>query len=238
MHIKGLEHVQPSESVREELQGRNLLAFSRGKDALAAWIAMMESGHDVVPFHMTTVPGLDFIEESLAYYERKMGTKIIQVPHNSLARHISGLLFQPPGRLAICESTPMFEKGPWEREWVAEALEAKYDTDWLATGVRAADSPQRYTHVKIRGPINENTGTFLPVWDWGAEELEWSFKRHDIKLPVDYQLWGRTFDGLDARFMLPLRDRFPKDYQKVLEWFPLLEADIFRHEVVMGKGGL
>jgi hypothetical protein len=46
-----------------------LLAFSRGKDSIAT--ALAPRGRiDVVPFTYIHVPGLSFVEESLAYYEK------------------------------------------------------------------------------------------------------------------------------------------------------------------------
>jgi hypothetical protein len=30
---------------------------------------------------------------------------------------------------------------------------------------------------------------------------------------------------------MPLKERYPRDYQRVLEWFPLAEAEILRYEI-------
>lgn len=48
---------------------RCLLAFSTGKDCIAAYIAIRDHFEEIVPFYMYQIPGtLEFIEESLAYY--------------------------------------------------------------------------------------------------------------------------------------------------------------------------
>lgn len=78
-----IEGAQPSADVRAELarQGRPvLLAFSRGKDSIAAWLALRDAGVDVRPFHLYLVPGFTFVEESLAEYERYFGCEIPQLP--------------------------------------------------------------------------------------------------------------------------------------------------------------
>lgn len=41
-----------------------LLGFSGGKDAIAAWLALRSDGFCVLPYHMTLVPGMSFVEES------------------------------------------------------------------------------------------------------------------------------------------------------------------------------
>jgi hypothetical protein len=53
---------------------------------------------------------------------------------------------------------------------------------------------------------------------------------HKCKLPIDYHLFGRSFDGMDYRFLKPIKDNFPKDFEKILEWFPLADLEIFRAE--------
>jgi hypothetical protein len=68
------------------------------------------------------------------------------------------------------------------------------------------------------------------VWDMRKADLEAMFRRENVRLPVDYKIWGRTFDGIDLRFLVPLKKHFPRDYQRVLEFFPLADAEIFRWE--------
>jgi len=93
-----IDGAQPSVDVRAELarQGRPvLLALSRGKDSLAAWLALRDSGVEVRPFHLYLVSGLEFVDESLAEYERFFRTPIPQLPHPSLYRWLNALMFQP-----------------------------------------------------------------------------------------------------------------------------------------------
>ena len=48
--------------------------------------------------------------------------------------------------------------------------------------------------------------------------------------PPDYELFGRSFDGLDMRFMKPLREKRPDDFAVVKKWYPFIEADEKRWE--------
>ena len=59
-----IEGQPTSAEVRESLaaEGRPvLLAFSRGKDSIAAWLALRAAGVDVIPYHMYLVPDLAFV---------------------------------------------------------------------------------------------------------------------------------------------------------------------------------
>lgn len=40
-------------------------------------------------------------------------------------------------------------------------------------------------------------------------------------------MFGRSFDGLDKRFMEPLKENRPQDFEIIKKWFPFVEADIY-----------
>ena len=42
-----------------------------------------------------------------------------------------------------------------------------------------------------------------------------------IELPPEYAWFGRSFDGLDRRFLGPIQQHAARDYARILEWFPL-----------------
>ena len=68
-----------------------ILAFSTGKDSIAAWLQMRKYFKRIIPYYCYTVPGLTFVEESLKYYEDFFGTHICRLPHRSLARMLRNL---------------------------------------------------------------------------------------------------------------------------------------------------
>jgi len=56
---------------KEKYGDKTILAFSRGKDSIAAALAL-RGKVDVIPVHYDNPPYLDFITESLAYYVRQV----------------------------------------------------------------------------------------------------------------------------------------------------------------------
>ncbi len=217
--------------VRRETGTKTILAFSTGKDSIAAYLAIRHAFDEVIPVYMYLVPGLEFVEESLAYYERAMlgGRRILRMPHPSLYRWLNGYVYQPPERAPVIDAArlPDFDYRDVhdlvrDQEGAPKAL--------VATGVRSADSPMRHVSIMQHGAILRSKGEYYPVWDWKKDRLLTEIQRSGVKLPVDYRIFGRTFDGLDARFLLPMKKHLPRDYARVLEWFPLAEADVFRAE--------
>lgn len=208
-----------------------MLAFSMGKDSIGAWLAIKDRFERVEPFFMYLIPDLEFIEEALDYYESKLGSKIHRLPHPSFYRMLNNFAFQPPERCQIIEDAglPSISYDILS-EALMEDLGLNPGHTYTATGVRAADSPMRYMHFKKRGGVSWNRRAFYPVFDWNKERLLTEIKRAGIKLPIEYKWFGRSFDGLDLRFLYQVRKHAPRDYQRILEWFPLADLEIFRYE--------
>jgi hypothetical protein len=224
-----IEGVIPSAQLRDALAGQTvLLAFSRGKDSIAAWLALRDAGVRVVPYHMYLIPGLDWIAESLAYYEDWFGTPILNLPHPSLYRWLERLMFQPPERCRIIEAArivvPTYAQ---VNELIREHYQLPPGT-WVCDGVRAADSPNRRTALASHGPVNEGIRTQKVVWDWRKQHVYDTINIAGVKLPPDYAWFGRSFDGLDRRFLDPIRRHVPDDYARILEWFPLADLELYR----------
>lgn len=207
-----------------------LLAFSCGKDAIAAWLACRPHFRRIIPYYMYLVPGLEFVERSLAYYENYFGSPIIRVPHPSLYRWLSEFVFTPPERCALIERSRI---EPFDYRAMQDAIRAHCGVDdraLVATGVRAVDSPLRMMSIKRNGPISYGKAQFMPIWDWRLDRLIAELQRARVGLPIDYKLWGRSFDGLDYRFLAPMKEHLPRDYARILQWFPLAEAELKRRE--------
>lgn len=207
-----------------------MVAFSCGKDSIAAWLELRRHGFErIVPYYMYLVPGLEFVDRSLAYYEEFFGTRIIRVPHPSLYRWINAGIFQPPERAAVIDrlDLPCPDYADIQR-----IMREDYQLGdaYVATGVRAADSPIRRIALSRYGSVNHTRKQFWPVWDWNKARLIDEIDASGCKLPVDYRWFGRSFDGIDYRFLEPIKRHAPRDYERILQWFPLAEVEIERRK--------
>lgn len=208
-----------------------MLSFSRGKDSIASWLAMRDAFEEVIPFHLYLVPGLEFVEESLAYFERLMGCPIINLPHPSLWRMLNEGVFQPPERMATIHAClmPDYDYEDIRQAVLEKRRDLKHDT-MVGVGVRATDSPLRRMAFTTNGGFFPAQHRFWPVCDWNKARVMEAVTKAGIELPIDYWLFNRSFDGIDARFLYPLKAHRPRDYAKILEWFPLAELEVFRLE--------
>lgn len=208
-----------------------LLSFSRGKDSICAAVALMEAGYDLIPFYGVSCPGLSFVEESLDYYERHLFKRhIVRVWHPSFAAKLRDGYMQPPHRLPICVAADIAAY-TWADVQQAVGMKFKLPVETLtAVGVRAADSVQRLINIKTNGPFVESKRVFFPIWDWKKDRLIECLSKNSIKLPYDYVMFGRTFDGMIGQFLSPIKKHLPWDYQVILDWFPMADAEVFRYE--------
>lgn len=232
MDVIQIEGVTPSAQIREQLaaEGRPVvLAFSRGKDSIAAWLALRDAGIQVVPFYRYQVPRLRLVEESLDYFERFFGTKILRIPHVSLWRTLDAYCMQPPHRCRIIDfadiAVPSYRDS---NDLVCEHFKLPVAETWVCDGVRATDTPDRRRALKMYGPINENERQIHIVWDWRVKQVWGAMEAAGVETPPDYRLFKRSLDGLDARYYGPLLREYPDDAQRMLAWFPMLGVEIFR----------
>ena len=232
--------VESSEAIRQHLKDEHrpvLVAFSGGKDCVAAELALQEAGVETVLVHLYSVPGkepgkaLGFVEDGLKAYEDKWQKPIHRYPHPGFYRMLNNYVFQPPERLDVIDAaqlpTPEFAV-----MWLAIRQDLGLDDDtWVADGVRAADSLVRRASIKKHGAMKPEGHKVSPVWDWLDRRVYSYIEDSGVELPIDYEWFGRSFDGIDYRFLKPIHDNAPEDFEQILEWFPLADLELMRHEL-------
>lgn len=211
-------------AVARDSGGVCMLSFSAGKDSIATWLELRRHFTRVVPVYCYLVPELAFIEESLAYYEQWFGTRIVRMAHPRLYDWLRSGLFQSPHSLAASRTLywPRFTMDDVFRT-VREDMSLPKTTP-TAIGVLASDTPMRRAAVRRTGPRNVGRNTWFPIYDWtGAARYE-IIHESGCALPVDYQMFGRSFDGLQPLYVDAIARHFPADYARIADWFPLIGA--------------
>lgn len=221
--------------IRRENGSKIIMSFSLGKDSIAAWIALQDY-FDITPCFQYFVPGLEFEEEALAYFEKKFKTRIIRLPHMGVFVRLNDYIYQSPERCRYIDAARLPDHTFEDiRKWICGTAGLKEDT-YYATGVRAHDNPMRRTAIRKHGPITRKDHKFHAIWDWSLADVIESLKTTDTKLPKSYRVFGSSFDNLAPRYMIPLRQHYPKDYQKLLEWYPQADLVCFRYDMALKRG--
>lgn len=206
-----------------------VVKFSGGKDSIATWLRCREIFPRIVPIFHYWVPGLQFVERALAMYEEYFGQKIIRMPHPNLLNFLANGSFQPHHRWNVIETYNLGTVGYDEPvDWVCEDM--GLSNYWVAVGIKASDSALRQRAIAQHGAWTPAKNLFYPVADMRKADLVAMFRQYQAPLSEDYLVFGRSFDGLQFRYINRIRERYPEDYQTILRWFPLVDAEFMRAE--------
>ncbi|WP_239324246.1 phosphoadenosine phosphosulfate reductase [Snodgrassella gandavensis] len=215
---------------------QSILAFSTGKNAVAAYLAIKDSFTDVYPYYLYLVPELEFVEEQLDLYERQFGFKITRLPHPALYQMLRAHVFQPLYNIPVIDEAKLVDFDYADiRKVMCGMFNLPLNTP-VANGTRVEKNPKRRLSMLRHGSIVKSQRQYYPIWDWKKSDLLHCFTQHNVRLGSDYKVFGCSFDSLDLRFLLPIKQFYPRDYQKILEFFPLCELEIYRWECAHGKG--
>lgn len=223
-----------SQGVIDEVKARTdtvLLAFSIGKDSIGAWIELRKHFR-VVPFYQFYVPGLEFVERSLRYYEQVFGCDqpMVQVPHRKFWLWLQESAFQCPASSELLEEVDIPEYRVYDiADWLRDDM--GLPDAYLAISMRAADNLSRRIQIKQRGAVNHARKTFYPIPDWDDARLAGEIEAAGVKLPVDYRLFSRSFEGLRNEFLAPIARHYPEDWARILAWFPWAGLELERHRM-------
>lgn len=217
--------------MREEIGSRAFLKFSGGKDAIATALQLRQVFEEIVPLYLYIVPGLEFIDEAMAYYEKHLfGRKILQAPAPALFERFKHSTFMDPVTAKVCACADLPVPSYEDINELVRVQEGLPPNCYAATGVRYQETAIRAHMIAKNGPVSHSGFQWFPIWDWSKAEVMQSIKDAGLKLSGEYSISDKSLDGLHVGYLLPIKKQFPRDWQKLLEWHPLLEVEVWRYE--------
>lgn len=219
------------------------VAFSTGKDSVCMLYALRAFFEHVVPMYWYGVPDLRLVERSLSYYEQVFNMSITKLPHPWRFFRLVHFQWQPPHRIDLLNDILDDIPTTYSMDDLVTEVRARMQLDRAgrsghpaphATGIRASDTPIRAALYRKHGGFAPNGWVCYPVITWNLDDIEACLDHTGLLLPAEYAWIGRSLDGLARRYMAPLQEHCPEDYQRVLDDFPLADLEFFRAERVTG----
>lgn len=221
---------------------RPLLSFSLGVDSLAMWCRLKEisdeTGFDIAKanlFYMYFIKGLPFVEDYIDYFEHREGVRIAQVPHNVYLEALASWHWQPPSKSYAISKLQTTNKSyvAMSKEQIEHYVKASLgysDDAYTCVGVKCGDSAMRRMAMRKTGGLNVNSRKYYPIADFENRDVVDIIKRHGLKVPVDYRLFGISYENIQYRFLRVIADECPESYRMICEQFPLAPLSLARYE--------
>lgn len=226
-----MNSIELNKKIADISNGNVILMFSAGKESICCYYQLKKYFKKIELVYQYIHPNLEFVNDTLSYFENKFNQKIHRIPHIGLFRMLREYVYCPPSLANINEALGIpAHKYTYYYDCLREDF--NMENAFVALGVRENDGPVRRMSIKKNGPLSVSKKSFFPVYDWLHEDIRNCFKENNVKLPVDYEMFGRSFDGLTYNYIKPIKERFPNDFEKLKELFPLLELEILRYEQI------
>lgn len=206
------------------------LGFSTGKDSVCCATILKKLKVKFIPFYFYQCPDLTFVNQTIKMYEEIFEVHIIQLPHPMLYDRLRHQDFQTPAMIEYLQEYEI-PKLTFE-DLIYTYLESKndYKLYYDVVGLRAAESFNRRKIFEKEGYFNHKKRKIFPIADWKKHDVIDYLNYNKIPLSNDYKIWDRSFDGLKYQFTIGLKKYYPEDYEKLLEYYPLLDLELFRYE--------
>lgn len=216
--------MQVIRSIREKTDTAVLFYSAGGKDGIALLDMLAGVFDKVICYYMYLIPNLDHIQPYIKWAEtRYPNVEIRQIKHYQRDFFDSFGFFKEPD-----EGVKPRKIGDIEQA-VREETGIKYGF----SGMKGVDGYMKRMRLKMfakTGYVTEK-GMVYPLALWTNKEVLQYIKSRNLISPFVYDANAISQGfGIDLNTMLLMRNKYPRDYQRILEEFPYSEKLIFDYE--------
>nr|DAT15440.1 MAG TPA: hypothetical protein [Caudoviricetes sp.]DAT18151.1 MAG TPA: hypothetical protein [Caudoviricetes sp.] len=216
--------MQVIRSIREKTDTAVLFYSAGGKDGIALLDMLAGVFDKVICYYMYLIPNLDHIQPYIKWAEtRYPNVEIRQIKHYQRDFFDSFGFFKEPD-----EGVKPRKIGDIEQA-VREETGIKYGF----SGMKGVDGYMKRMRLKMfakTGYVTEK-GMVYPLALWTNKEVLQYIKSRNLISPFVYDANAISQGfGIDLNTMLLMRNKYPRDYQRILKEFPYSEKLIFDYE--------
>lgn len=211
--------------IARTITDRVLVSFSGGKDSVATLDVCAKNFPVCEAFFMYAIKGLSFQEHCVRYYEKRYGIKIHRIPHFMIAEWFRY------GAFRIGDfNVPIVSV-----KEVYNYMREKTGIYWIAAGERIKDSIVRRAMIKESGTIDTKRGRIYPIAEWSKKDVVTYNRQNKLPLSPENRILGFSFRSLMPDDLIAIKKHYSKDFKKIVDWFPLVEANIKQAEFYAKK---
>ena len=212
---------------REQTDEIILFHSANGKDSIVLLDILTKYFRRVVPVYMWVVPNLDFTNKYINWSQRKYGVRFLQTPHFAVYSYIKtgfmGMKQDKTQRLHTLSD-------------VDTLVKEKTGIEWSCYGMKQNDSLNRRLMLRTydKEGICEKTKKIYPLTHWTNKDCLNYIKAHNLmknelaEIKEQGQSTGTSVN--DLSYLLFCRERYPNDYKKICDMYPLAESLVFQYD--------
>ena len=195
------------------------LFFSSGRDSCVMLdLASKHTPGQFKAVFLYVVKGLEFQESFLRKTEQKYGIEILRYPSWDVSNYQR--IHGKDVRRLKCSD-------------MESSIRRQLDIPWLAYGYRKDESMTRRARIGSlhnEANIDYKFKKIYPIADFTKRKIEAYVKENKVALPREYAHGMRDITAFKGPASVWVKNEYPADWQKILETFPLVEAEAFRWE--------
>lgn len=212
----------------------NILHFSTGVDSVVSYLRLKEFGIKPILIYKYFLPDIPMVMNYIDWFERKYNERVYLIPNTLFYQHIDNALYQFPiyGREDFRNNlTPFlfykeFRKKSVDKK-ILKAIGLKKEDVVFHVGVRYTDGLLRYLSIQKNGVWNKDN-TFFPIASFKVNDLKEMLDKYECKLPIEYKLFGISFESLRSWNIGLIRQECPASYEYMLQFFPMVKLLEYR----------
>lgn len=209
----------------------NVLHFSTGADSVACFLKLRENGINPILVYKYFIKNLPMVQNYIDYFERKFNVKVYQIPSTLYVEARACNFWGLPHldweqNLATHSDLANFYVA-YTKDFIDETIDERLGKGCVFhLGLRYTDGLRRYQHLTKHGVQFKNK--FYPIASYKVGDVKDLLNKYDCKLPIEYGLWGISFEGPRAWNLPLLKEHCPETFRMIAEKFPLVKAEMMR----------
>jgi 3'-phosphoadenosine 5'-phosphosulfate sulfotransferase (PAPS reductase)/FAD synthetase len=205
-----------------------ILFYSGGKDSIVLLDILTKHFKEVNLVFMYFVKDLEHIEKYITWAEKKYNVKVKKYPHWMLSQYFNDNYY----RLHSTEKVANIKLIDIETK-----AKKDFGCEWIFNGMKKADGLNRRLMLKtwFMEAINLKSKRACPLTDWKKGDCVQYIKQFKLPMPIAYNKKNSSGADLNADFLLFCKEKYPKDYEKVLKQFPFAEVILINNANKVSK---
>ena len=200
----------------------NVLHFSCGADSIACYLRLKEFGIKPILVYHYFIKDLLMVKNYIDWFEKKFNERVYQFPSTLFSEMIDKVFFQYPVKARekffykiACFDLHKHTKSNFDK-FIADAIGGDVI---FHLGLRYTDGIRRYQHLQKHGCSYKDK--FYPIVSFQVKDIQDILEKHDCLLPLEYKLWGISFETPRAWNINLIKEHCPETYKQITDFFPI-----------------